>query len=64
MNNLKLMSTFSYTWRLVHNMVSIKLDYDLYNLPNIDDNVDYLIVEALTLTLFPDSLVASPQLFF
>ena len=44
MNNLKLMSTFSYTWRLVHNMVSIKLDYDLYNLPNIDDNVDYLIV--------------------
>ena len=36
-------------------MVSMKPDYNLYNPQKFEDNIDYLGLEALTLTLFPTS---------
>ena len=43
------MWTFSWTWRLVHNLVFIKPNYNL-------DNLDYFGLWALTLTIFLISL--------
>ena len=59
MENLKVMWIFSWIEGLLHNLVSIKPDYDLYNLQFfLEDNIDYLGLKALTLTLFPTSLSA------
>ena len=41
MNNVKIMWTFSWTEGLVHNLVSIIPNYNLCNLQNFEDNVDY-----------------------
>jgi len=42
MNNLKIMWTFSWTGGLVHNLVSIISNYNLYNLQKLEDNIDYI----------------------
>ena len=41
MNNMKTMWTFSWTGALVHNLVSIQPDYNVYNLPKYEDHIDY-----------------------
>jgi hypothetical protein len=40
MNKLKIMWTWSWIGGLVYNMVSIVPNYDLYDLQNVEDNID------------------------
>ena len=47
MNNLEIMWTFSWTEGLIHNPVSIILNhYNVYNLQNFEDNLDYFWLES------------------
>ena len=41
---------------LVHNLVSIIPNYNLYNLQKVEDDLDHFGLQVLTLTLFPTSL--------
>ena len=56
MDNLKIMWTFSWIGGLVHNLVSIIPNYNLYNLQKVEDDLDHFGLQVLTLTLFPTSL--------
>ena len=56
MTNLKIMWTFSWTAKLVYNLISIIPNYDLYNLQKFEENIDCFSLLALILTLFPTSL--------
>ena len=42
MYNMKTMWTFPMTVGLVHNLVPIIPNYNLYNPQNIEDNIDYV----------------------